>query len=153
MSADCMSKAIQSVCDETNAALKLIGVKMRVYSMPENMTGDDGMDGHVVIDDLICIYPQEVDGIRQGVGWGVCATKAVPGVHTMPNGDPGYPDEMDMIDIATPYVESKSIVGTLRFPRTQRQAIHCAIKEAVVWRLNDWLDIGGWDDGEDSTDA
>ena len=111
------------------------------------MTGDQGMDGYVLLEG-IAIYPQEVDGIRQGVGWGVGAETVIPGCHTMPNGDPGYPDEPDFVDIEHPYVESKTIVGLLRFPRTHQQAIVAAIEASVRYRLSDWLAYGGSDEVE-----
>lgn len=148
-----MLKSVQKVCDSANDALKVLGLPQSAKVIADNLTGDVGMDGYVLVDDHFAIYPQEVDGIQQGVGWGVSAETIIPGRHSMPNGDPGYPDEPDVVDIALPYLESKTLVGSLRFPRTARHAVSCAVRAAVDWRLDDWLSFGGWDDGDDHTDA
>lgn len=147
-----MKAPVTRVCAAANDALKAICLPQTAKVVDENLTGDAGMDGYVLLDG-IAIYPQEVDGIRHGVGWGVSAETVIPGCRTMPNGDPGYPDEPDVVDIALPYVESKTLVGSLRFPRTANDAVACAVRAAVDWRLNDWMSYGGCDDSDDSTDA
>lgn len=147
-----MLKTVQKVCDSANDALKAIGLPQTAKVIADNLTGDEGMDGYVLLEG-IAIYPQEVDGIHQGIGWGVSAETVIPGCHTMPNGDPGYPDEPDVLDIALPYVEAKTLSGSLLFPRTARHAVACAVRAAVDWKMEDWMANGGWDHGDDSTDA
>ena len=148
-----MIDAVKKVCEETKAALRELGLNLSAEVLDDNLTGDEGMDGYVLVDDHFAIYPQEVDGIHHGVGWGVSAETIIPGRHSMANGDPGYPDEPDVVDIALPYVESKTLVGDLRFPRTARHAVSCAVRAAVDWRLDDWLSFGGGDDSDDNADA
>ena len=147
-----MKEPVTRVCAAANDALKAIGLPQTAKVVDENLTGDEGMDGYVLLEG-IAIYPQEVDGIRQGVGWGVSAETVIPGCRTMPNGDPGYPDEPDVVDIALPYVESKTLVGRLRFTRTANDAVACAVRAAVDWRLRAWQDYGGDDERDDSADA
>ena len=144
-----MKDAVQRVFQYTNDALSALGLRATTQVVNENLTGDEGMEGYVLLARQIAIYPQEVDGIRQGVGWGVSAEAVVPGCHTMPNGDPGYPDDVDVIDLAPPYVESKSLVGSLRFPRTARDAVSCAIRSLIDSQLDEWLAYGD----KDASDA
>lgn len=144
-----MKDAVQRVFQYTNDALSALGLRATTEVVNENLTGDEGMDGYVLLARQIAIYPQEVDGIRQGVGWGVSAETVIPGCHTMPNGDPGYPDDVDVIDLAPPYVESKSLVGSLRFPRTARDAVSCAIRSLIDSQLDEWLAYGD----KDASDA
>lgn len=141
-----MKEPVTKVCAAANAALKAIGLPQIAKVVDENLTGDEGMGGYVLLDG-IAIYPQDVDGIRQGVGWGVSAETVIPGCHTMPNVDPGYPDEPDVVDIEQPYVEAKTLAGSLRFPRPHQQAIAAAIEASVRYRLSDWLAYGGADEG------
>jgi hypothetical protein len=147
-----MKEPVTKVCAAANDALKAIGLPQIAKVVDENLTGDEGMDGYVLLEG-IAIYPQEVDGIYPGVGWGVCAETIIPGCHTMPNGDPGYPDEPDVVDIVMPYVEPKTMVGSLRFPRTANDAVACAVRAAVDGRLRDWQDYGGGDERDDSADV
>ena len=147
-----MKEPVTRVCAAANDALKAIGLPQIAKVVDENLTGDEGMEGYVLIEG-IAIYPQEVDGIYTGVGWGVCAETIIPGCHTMPNGDPGYPDEPDVVDIAMPYVEPKTMTGRLRFPRTSNDAVACAVRATVDGRLKNWQDYGGDDERDDSADA
>lgn len=147
-----MKEPVTRVCAAANDALKAIGLPQIAKVVDENLTGDEGMDGYVLIEG-IAIYPQEVDGMYCGVGWGVCAETIIPGCHTMSNGDPGYPDEPDVVDIVMPYVEPKTMTGRLRFPRTANDAVACAVRAAVDGRLRDWQDYGGVDERDDSADA
>lgn len=148
-----MQNAVSRVCQYTTDALQALGLQATAQAINENMTGDEGMDGYVLLAGQIAIYPQEVDGIRQGVGWGVSVETVILGCHTLPNGDPGYPDEVDVVDLAPPYVESKAIVGSLRFPRTARDAVCCAIRSLVDFQLDEWLAYGDKDAGDIDTDA
>ena len=146
-----MLQAVRKVCDETNSALKACGCSLTAEVVEENLTGDEGMDGYVLLDRTIAIYPQEVDGITQGVGWGVSTETVVPGWRSL--GDPGYPDTTDVVDIEMPYVETATINGRLRFPRTYESAIGCAISAALSLRLEDWLTYGGEHERVDTADA
>ncbi len=148
-----MMEAVARVCDYTNDALKSIGLQATAEVVEENLTGDEGMDGYVLLDKQIAIYPQEVDDIGQGVGWGVSAETVIPGRHTMPNGDPGYPDEPDVLDLAPPYVESKTLAGVLKFPRTARHAVCCAVQAFVEARLDEWHAYGDKDAGDSHTNT
>lgn len=143
-----MLQAVRDVYEETRDALKALGLSMSARVSEDNLTGDEGMDGYVLVENAIAIYPQEVDGILKCVGWGVSAETITPGCHTMPNGDPGYPDEPDVLEIAAPFVESRSLTGSIRLPRTPRQAVCLAVMAIVESRLGDWLYHGGPDEDQ-----
>lgn len=92
----------------------------------------DDCEGSVDIDGVMIYRDVLPDG---QIGWGVSAQTVIPGVHTMPNGDPGYPDEVDVVDIAPPAIEVKTILGTRQVPRPLMNAVVEAIKELVADRL------------------
>lgn len=103
----------------------------------EKLLGDDDprCEGYVQLDSGIDIYPSLVG---DDIGWGVSYTVCVPGVRTLSNGDPGYPDDYDVVDVALPQVEIETIVGARTNPRTAADAVRLAIEELVRGRLNDW---------------
>jgi hypothetical protein len=42
----------------------------------------------------------------------------IPGCHTLSNGDPGYPDDVDVRTIVNPITLNKSISGTIIVPNS-----------------------------------
>lgn len=115
-------------------ALRRCGLKADVQLHAYNEVCDEGCDGYVSID-CIDIYPALVG---DQIGWGVSATVLVPGVHTMPNGDPGYPDDADVVDIASHKVLVKSIAGERWRPRSAVEALKIALPQVVAERLDYW---------------
>lgn len=65
----------------------------------------DGVFGSVTVDELT-LYPSRVGG---GIGWGVDQAVVIPGCHTLSNGDPGYPDDVDVQTIFEPYTVNESL--------------------------------------------
>lgn len=128
----------KDVLEMTQHALRVAGLSDSEAGLrPENLIGDDDprCDGYVQLDSGIDIYPSLVG---DDVGWGVSYTACVPGVHTFSNGDPGYPDDYDVVDVAPPQMEVKTIVGVRSIPRSAADAVRLAIEELVRGRLNDW---------------
>lgn len=86
---------------------------MKIVVKPdENVTGDDEAEqGHTGLVEIYgyYIYPSKVEidvpasigkpARKETVwGWQVDAGVTIPGCHTMPNGDPGYPDDYDWVE-------------------------------------------------------
>jgi hypothetical protein len=81
-----------------------------------------------------------------GIGFAVDVAIHVPGCHTMPNGDPGYPDDVDVVTIYGP-VESfqgADIVNGVRVkrenPATLRRACLFIIHRIIDDRLEGWAE-------------
>jgi len=66
----------------------------------------DGLCGSVTVDD-VTLHPFLIsDGV---IGWGVDQAIVVPGCHTLSNGDPGYPDDVDVRTIVEPFTVNESL--------------------------------------------
>jgi hypothetical protein len=78
----------------------------------DDYTGD-GISGSVTVDDLT-LHPFLIsDGV---IGWGVDQAIVIPGCHTLSNGDPGYPDDVDVRTIVEPFTVNKSLSGQYFVP-------------------------------------
>lgn len=99
----------------------------------ENLVGDDDprCEGYVQMDG-IDIYPQLVG---DNVGWGVSVGVTVPGCRTLSNGDPGYPDDVDVVDILEPSFTTKGIAREFTHARNAHDAVRAAIVAWVEDRL------------------
>lgn len=120
-------------------ALRSVGLaEDNARLVPENLVGDDDprCEGYVQLDGGIDIYPTLVG---EQVGWGVSATVCIPGRRTLSNGDPGYPDDYDAVDLLTPSYETKGITGTHTHPRSAWDASKAAVMNLVEQRLNNCL--------------
>lgn len=81
----------------------------------------------------------EVEGIIlffEDGGWGVNKTVFIPGCHTLPNGDPGYPDDFDEETILDATYEVPSIIGPKTVVRALEDAAIVVIETVVKERLN-----------------
>jgi hypothetical protein len=81
----------------------------------------------------------EIEGINlfhADGGWGVSKTVYIPGCHTLPNGDPGYPDEWEDEIISESVYNVPSIVGTKTLNRQLEDAVIVVIEAVVKERLN-----------------
>jgi hypothetical protein len=116
------------IAEMTRDRLRKAGVIAPVLHTDES----DDSEGGVDIDGVLIYREVLPDG---QIAWGVSAQVVVPGVHTMPNGDPGYPDEVDVVDIAPPAIEVRTILGTRQVPRPLMNAVVEAIKAVVADRL------------------
>lgn len=116
-------------------ALRSVGLaEDNARFVPENLIGDDDprCEGYVQLDGGIDIYPALV-GDR--VGWGVSATVCVPGCRTLPNGDPGYPDDYDAVDLLEPSFKTTGITGPHTHARHAWSAVETAVLKMVEERL------------------
>lgn len=118
-----------------NDALRAAGINQQARYLDE-WYEDEECRGYVEVDGVI-LYPHKFDD--GDIGWGVAAEVTIPGCHTMPNGDPGYPDESDVVDLALPYEDIKTIAGTRRVRRSCGNAIQRAVLALVQDRLNNWV--------------
>ncbi len=118
----------EQIAEMTRDWLRRAGVIAPVLHTDES----DDSEGCVDIDGVLIYREVLPDG---QIAWGVSAQVVVPGVHTMPNGDPGYPDEVDVVDIAPPAIEVRTISGTKQVPRPLMNAVVEAIKAVVADRL------------------
>lgn len=118
----------EQIAAMTRDRLQRAGITATVTHVDE---GDD-CEGCVDIEGILIYRDVLPDG---QIAWGVSAQMVTPGVYTMPNGDPGYPDEVDVVDIAPPAIEVKTIMGTRYLPRPLMNAVVEAIKELVADRL------------------
>ena len=129
----------------TQDALRAVGLPDTMAALkPENLVGDDDprCDGYVQIDGWIDIFPQLVG---DSVGWGVSYTACVPGCRTMPNGDPGYPDDYDVVDVLPPSFVTHGIAQDHTHARSPGAAVEAAIMCWVKQRLQDFAEIAMWD--------
>lgn len=128
----------QDVLGIARESLKAAGLgDVLAQLIPENLVGDDDArcEGYVQLDSYIDIYPELV-GDR--VGWGVSHGVCTPGIRTLPNGDPGYPDEYDVADVLSPSFTTPGINGTLTHARAPGDAVDAAIVLMVSQRLKDF---------------
>lgn len=134
------------VLDLTCRALRACGLNdAMVRLVPDNLIGDDDprCEGYVLIDDWIDIYPQLVG---DAVGWGVWYTACSPGCRTMPNGDPGYPDEYDVVDLMAPSFTTHGINKEHTHARAPGAAVDAAILCWVKQRLKDFSESVTWNE-------
>lgn len=129
-------------------ALRTVGLPEDCAQLiPENLIGDDDprCEGYVQLDGGIDIYPCCI-GTKTGtkIGWGVSATVCIPGCRTMCNGDPGYPDEYDAVDLLRPSFESRGLNGSYLHPQSVWPAVKLAVVKMVESRLRN-----GWGDDDD----
>jgi hypothetical protein len=120
-------------------ALRSVGLaEENARLIPENLIGDDDprCEGYVQLDGGIDIYPTL---IGDGVGWGVSATVCIPGCRTMPNGDPGYPDEYDAVDLLEPSFQTRGLRGLHTHARRAWSAVETAVTKMVEDRLRNCL--------------
>jgi hypothetical protein len=94
----------------------------------------DGLCGCVNVEGLT-MYPVQTD---RGIGWGVDEAVTFPGCHTMPNGDPGYPDEVDVRTIVPATKTRQSILGDIATPHFLGWACHDVVNAVVAWRISEW---------------
>jgi len=137
----------------TQHALRSAGIAgVAAALVNENLIGDDDprCEGYVQLDGGIDIYPTLV-GDR--VGWGVSTTVCIPGCRTMPNGDPGYPDDYDAVDILSPSFETVGILGPHTHARSSWSAVHSAVMCMVEQRLKNCLPEDGDIFSEGKSDA
>jgi hypothetical protein len=118
----------EQIAGMTRERLRRAGITATVTHVDES---DDG-EGSVDIEGISIYRDVLPDG---QIAWGVSAQTVIPGVHTMPNGDPGYPDEVDVVDIAPPAIEVRTICGVRKVPRPLMNAVVEAIKELIADRL------------------
>lgn len=118
----------EQIADMTRDRLQRAGITATVT----HADGGDDSEGCVDIEGILIYRDVLPDG---QIAWGVSAQFVAPGIHTMPNGDPGYPDEVDVVDIAPPAIEVKTLFGTRQVPRPLMNAVVEAIKELVADRL------------------
>ena len=118
----------EQIADMTRNRLAQVGVIATVTHVDES---DDG-EGSVDIEG-ITIYREFLPDGKPA--WGVRGETVIPGVRTMPNGDPGYPDEVDWIDIASPAIEVNTILGIRQVPRPLMNAVVEAIQALIADRL------------------
>lgn len=59
----------------------------------------------------VIMEKRTIGSIIEFAGYGVFAETLIPGCRTMPNGDPGYPDEVDVIDLGTYNTYSAAVIG------------------------------------------
>lgn len=124
------------VLELTKNSLRTLGMNENLAVLVnENLVGDDDprCEGYIQMDG-IDIYPQLVG---DEVGWGVSAGVTIPGCHTLPNGDPGYPDVADAVDILEPSFTTKGIAGEYTHARDAHYAVRAAIVAWVEYRLDD----------------
>lgn len=124
------------VCAMANDGLRAVGLLNDKAVFVDEWYEDEDCRGYVEVDGLV-IYPHKFDD--GSIGWGVAGSACIPGCHTMPNGDPGYPDETEVIDIALPYLERTSIVGPKRWARGAFNAVNRAIEALVNDRVERWV--------------
>ena len=120
-------------------ALRSVGLPEDTASLiPENLVGDDDprCEGYVQLGGGIDIYPTLVGDC---IGWGVSATVCVPGCHTMCNGDPGYPDDYDAVDLLEASFQTRGMSGAYTHPRTAWAAVELAVVRMVEDRLRNCL--------------
>lgn len=105
--------------------------------LPQNMSGDDDprCEGYVQLEGGIDICPSLVGN---QIGWGVYFTAWTPGCRTLPNGDPGDPDNWDLVEVLAPSVESRGIAGPVVRPTSAAEAVRCAVRVLVDCRMHDW---------------
>lgn len=133
------------VADLARRALRSCGLnEAMVRLVPDNLIGDDDprCEGYVLIDEWIDIYPQLVG---DAVGWGVWYTACSPGCRTMPNGDPGYPDDYEVVDLLTPSFTTRGINKDHTHARAPGAAVEAAILWWVKQRLKDFSESAMWD--------
>lgn len=120
-------------------ALRSVGLaEENARLIPENLVGDDDprCEGYVQLEGGIDIHPTLI-GDR--VGWGVSATVCIPGCRTMPNGDPGYPDDYDAVDLLEPSFQTRGIDGMHTHARGAWSAVETAVVKMVEDRLRNCL--------------
>lgn len=128
------------------AALRSVGLRESLAVLrPDNLVGDDDLrcEGYVQIDGWVDIFPQLVG---DAVGWGASYTACVPGCRTMPNGDPGYPDEYDVVDLLSPSFVTHGINKDHTHARSPGAAVDAAILGWVRHRLKDFAESVMWDE-------
>jgi hypothetical protein len=54
---------------------------------------------------------RSISQVREYAGYAVTAEQYVPGCRTMPNGDPGYPDDVDVVNLGSYDSYMSAIVG------------------------------------------
>lgn len=124
------------VFDMVADALRVSGIAANSTYRDEWYEMDDATPrGYIDIEGVL-IYPHAMDDGQ--IGWGVAAEVCIPGCHTMSNGDPGYPDEYDSVDIALPEEERHTFSGPRKFPRAPMSAVTAAITALVGDRLKHW---------------
>lgn len=132
----------------TQAALRAVGLSDALAVLKAgNLVGDDDprCEGYVTLDDGIDIFPQLVGN---AVGWGVSYATWIPGCRTMPNGDPGYPDECDVVDVLAPSFNTPGIDRTHTHARQPGAAVDAAIVCMVQHRLRALADSTSYDPEE-----
>jgi len=72
----------------------------------------DGVCGFIMVEELT-LYGT---GVGRGIGWGVDQAVVVPGCHTLSNGDPGYPDDVDVRTLVEPFTVNESLSGKYFVP-------------------------------------
>lgn len=129
----------------TQDALRAVGLRDSLAALKQdNLVGDDDprCEGYVQIDGWVDIYPQL---IGDAVGWGTSYTACAPGCRTMPNGDPGYPDDYDVVDVLPPSFVTHGIAQDHTHARSPGAAVEAAIMCWVKQRLQDFAEIAMWD--------
>jgi hypothetical protein len=129
----------------TQDALRAVGLQESLAVLKhDNLVGDDDhrCEGHVQIDGWLDIFPQLVG---DAVGWGVSYTACVQGCRTMPNGDPGYPDDYDVVDVLLPSFVTHGINRDHTHARHPGAAVDSAILCWVRQRLKDFAESAVWD--------
>ena len=133
------------VADLARRTMRSCGLnEAMVRLVPDNLIGEDDprCEGYVLIDEWIDIYPQLVG---DAVGWGVSYTACAPGCRTLPNGDPGYPDDYDVVDLLTPSFATRGINKDHTHARSPGAAVDAAILCWVKQRLKEFAESATWD--------
>jgi len=127
-----------TIAEEAAQALREVFVAARIECPKIEVSEDDyigdGLCGCVNVEGLT-MYPVQTD---RGIGWGVDEAVTIPGCHTMSNGDPGYPDEVDVRTIAPASKIEKSILGDYTVPHFLGWACDDVVNAVVAWRISEW---------------
>lgn len=99
-----------------------------------NISLDEDLSGEITtftLDGLISIESPSADTNGK---WAVSVASVRPGVRTFPNGDPGYPDEVDITDLCSCDTLTGALTEAVKYVVENRvETIDFAIKEDAFY--------------------
>jgi len=112
---------------------RTLGVLVTIEYDAEPYIGDETLEpGSFTIDGWLAVYPSRDEASQPG--FALDRIVVTPGMRTLRNGDPGYPDETDALNIYPCMSPNCELMNNIVLERVAEQVVRRRVVDWQEWR-------------------